>query len=80
MHEAVPAHVRAGVSSGASTLAWFTFVPLSLLFGWLSRAHGVHTAAWLLVAITAALAGLLRAATRRSAALHPVRGRVGHVR
>jgi MFS family permease len=60
MHDAVQASIRAGVSSGASTLAWIAFVPLSLLFGWLSRAHGVHTAGWLLVMITVALAVLLR--------------------
>jgi MFS family permease len=59
MHDAVVATIRAGVSSGASTLAWISFVPLSLLFGWLSRAQGVHSAAWLLVLITAALATLL---------------------
>jgi MFS family permease len=64
MHEAVVAGIRAGVSSGASTLAWISFVPLSLLFGWLSRAHGVYTAGWLLVLITAALALLLRTAPR----------------
>ncbi len=60
MHEAVQANIRAGVSSGASTLGWLAFVPMSLLFGWLSRAQGVHTAGWLLVAIVAALAVLLR--------------------
>lgn len=60
MHESVAASIRAGVSSGASTLAWISFVPLSLLFGWLSRAHGVHSAGWVLVLITAALAVLVR--------------------
>lgn len=64
MHESVVAGIRAGVSSGASTLAWISFVPLSLLFGWLSRAHGVQTAGWLLVVITAALAALLRSVPR----------------
>jgi predicted MFS family arabinose efflux permease len=64
MHEAVHAGIRAGVSSGASTLAWISFVPLSLLFGWLSRVQGVHTAGWLLVLITAALAALLRKVRR----------------
>lgn len=62
LHEVVRANVRAGVSSGASTVAWLAFVPLSIGFGWLTRAHGVHTAAWLLVVITAALAALLRGA------------------
>jgi len=60
LHEGVPAHVRAGVSSGASTVAWVAFVPLSVGFGWLSHAAGVHVAAWLLVAITLALGVLLR--------------------
>ena len=73
MHEAVTANIRAGVSSGASTLGWITFVPASLLFGWLSRAHGVHTAGWLLVLITAALAILVRKAVRpEPSALTPV--------
>ena len=61
MHEAVTADVRAGVSSGASTLAWLTFVPVSLVFGWLSRRDGVHVAGWLLVA----LAGLLALLAQR---------------
>ena len=64
MHNAVVAGIRAGVSSGASTLAWISFVPLSLLFGWLSRAHGVHTAGWLLVLIATGLATLLRRVAR----------------
>lgn len=64
MHEAVVAGIRAGVSSGASTLAWISFVPLSLGFGWLSRTHGVHTAGWLLVVITVGLASLARTALR----------------
>jgi MFS family permease len=68
MHEAIAANIRAGVSSGASTLAWITFVPVSLLFGWLSRAQGVHTAGWLLVLITAALAALLPAVSTRQGA------------
>jgi Na+/melibiose symporter-like transporter len=51
--------VRAGVSSGASTLSWLTFLPIALLFGWLSRTHGVQAAGWLLVAITAVTALLL---------------------
>jgi MFS family permease len=60
LHEAVVAGIRAGVSSGAGTLAWIAFVPLSLLFGRLSREHGVHTAGWLLVLITTALAVLVQ--------------------
>jgi MFS family permease len=60
MHEAVQANIRAGVSSGASTLGWLTFVPLSLLFGWITRAQSVHTAGWLLVLVAAALALLVQ--------------------
>jgi len=64
MHEAVPAHIRAGVSSGASTVAWLAFIPLSIFFGRLSHVEGVQTAAWILVAITAALAVLLHRVPR----------------
>jgi MFS family permease len=67
LHRSAAATVRAGVSSGASTLSWLTFLPISLLFGWLSRAHGVQNAGWLLVAIAAATAVLLvRTARGRS--------------
>jgi len=66
LHEAVTANVRAGVSSGASTLSWLTFLPISLLFGWVSRAHGVQTAGWLLVLITAGVAVMLIRTAQRS--------------
>jgi MFS family permease len=59
LHEAVTANVRAGVSSGASTLSWLIFLPVSLTFGWIARAHGVASAGWLLVVITVAAAVLL---------------------
>jgi MFS family permease len=59
LHESVAANVRAGVSSGASTLSWLIFLPVSLTFGWIARAHGVATAGWLLVVIAAAAAALL---------------------
>jgi MFS family permease len=58
MHEAVNATVRAGVSSAASTLSWATFLPIALVFGWLSRTHGVQSAGWVLVLIAAVLAAL----------------------
>jgi hypothetical protein len=35
------------------------FLPVSLLFGWTSHAHGVQTAGWLLVAIVAGAALLV---------------------
>jgi MFS family permease len=59
LHEAVAANVRAGVSSGASTLSWLIFLPVSLTFGWIARVHGVASAGWLLVGIAAAAAFLL---------------------
>ena len=59
LHEAVAANVRAGVSSGASTLSWLIFLPVSLTFGWIAASHGVATAGWLLVVIAAAAAVLL---------------------
>jgi MFS family permease len=68
LHEGVAASVRAGVSSGASTLSWVLFLPVSLAFGWLSRAHGLQAAAWLLVVVVAGVAALLRASTRPSTA------------
>jgi hypothetical protein len=59
LHEAVAASVRAGVSSGASTLSWAVFLPVSLVFGALARAHGVESAGWLVVGLAGALAVLL---------------------
>ena len=59
LHDAVSANIRGGVSSGASTLSWLAFLPLSLLFGWLSRGHGVQSAGWLLAVVAAAAAVLL---------------------
>jgi hypothetical protein len=58
MHEAVPPTLRAGVSSGASTLAWATFLPVAVVFGAISRSHGIHAAGWILVAIAVVLAVL----------------------
>jgi MFS family permease len=72
LHEAVAATVRAGVSSGASTLAWLTFLPVSLVFGAVTRAHGVDVAGWLLVAIVAATCLLLvRTTDRRPSGARP---------
>ncbi len=66
LHDAVGAHLRAGVSSGAGTLSWLMFLPISVLFGQLSHAYGVETAGVLLVLLTVAAAGLLAGTTRRS--------------
>jgi MFS family permease len=66
LHDAVGAHLRAGVSSGAGTLSWLTFLPVSILFGQLSRGHGVQTAGLLLVLLALATAVLLGHTTRRT--------------
>jgi predicted MFS family arabinose efflux permease len=72
LHDAVSASIRGGVSSGASTLSWLAFLPLSLLFGWVSRSHGVQSAGWLIAVVAAAAAVLLlRTAQRRAQAEPP---------
>jgi MFS family permease len=64
LHDAVDSHVRAGVASGAGTLTWLLFLPLSLLIGWIARYAGIGRAGWLLVAVSAALAMLLARSSR----------------
>jgi len=66
LHDAVPSAIRSGVASGVSSLSWLAFLPVALGFGALSTAQGVHRAGWMLVAL-ASLAGVLLAATARSA-------------
>jgi len=59
LHDEIPSSLRAGVSSGVGTLTWMAFLPLALGFGFLSRHSGIHTAAWMLVAATAATCAVL---------------------
>ena len=59
LHDAVPSAVRTGVSSGVGTASWLLFLPFSLLFGWLARAHGVGPSAWTILAATTVVAALL---------------------
>ena len=54
LHDAIPSSIRAGVSSGVSTLTWMTFLPFALAFGLVTRSMGVHAAAWMVVAATSA--------------------------
>src|SRR6266568_3781885 len=68
LHDAVPSHIRAGVSSGAGTFSWMLFLPFSLGFGALARSHGVYTAGWIIVGTSAALATLLILSTRAAQA------------
>ncbi|HKN52979.1 MAG TPA: MFS transporter [Amycolatopsis sp.] len=69
LHDAVPSHIRAGVSSGAGTFSWLLFLPLSLGFGALGRAFGVYAAGWVFVGTGIALAALLALATRAEPAI-----------
>jgi MFS family permease len=71
LHDAVPANIRGGVSSGASTLSWLAFLPLSLLFGWLSRGHGVQSAGWLIAVVAAGAAALLLRTAHHAQAAPP---------
>ena len=68
VHDAVSSQVRAGVASGIGTLSWLLFVPFSLFFGWLVRAHGVGWAGWVLTGVAVLLAVLLAVSARASAA------------
>jgi MFS family permease len=53
LHDAVPSMIRAGVASGASTMSWIIFLPFSLVFGLISKHHGVHSAGWMITATVA---------------------------
>ncbi|MDT3443875.1 MFS transporter [Pseudofrankia sp. BMG5.37] len=65
LHDAVGPQLRAGVTSGAGTLSWLIFLPVSVLFGQLSRGQGVQTAGLLLVLLALAMAVLLAHTSRR---------------
>ncbi|ONH31767.1 hypothetical protein BL253_08470 [Pseudofrankia asymbiotica] len=65
LHDAVGAQLRAGVTSGAGTLSWLIFLPVSVLFGQLSRGRGVQTAGLLIVLLALAMALLLAHTSRR---------------
>jgi predicted MFS family arabinose efflux permease len=68
VHDAVSSQLRTGVASGIGTLSWLLFVPFSLFFGWLVRAHGVGWAGWVLTGVAVLLAVLLAVSARGSAA------------
>jgi MFS family permease len=66
LHDEIPSSLRAGVSSGVGTLTWMAFLPFALAFGFLSKHAGVHAAAWMVAAATAATCiSLLRLALSR---------------
>jgi hypothetical protein len=66
LHDAVPSTVRSGVVSGIGALSWITFLPVSLVFGQVSKHHGVEMAAWMITAVALiASAVLVKLATSR---------------
>lgn len=60
LHDAVPSTIRSGVASGVSAVSWMAFLPFALVFGLVSKQIGVHTAGWMITAVTV-LAGVLLA-------------------
>ena len=59
LHDAVPSTIRSGVVSGVGALSWVTFLPFSLVFGQVSKTHGVATAAWMITAVAVVAAAVL---------------------
>jgi MFS family permease len=62
LHDGVSSAVRTGVASGVGTLHWIAFQPFALIFGVVTKTHGVHAASWMITAC-AVLAGALLLAT-----------------
>jgi hypothetical protein len=58
VHDAVPSSIRTGVASGISALSWLVFLPFGLVFGVITKYHGVHAAGWM-IAGASMFAGLL---------------------
>lgn len=51
MHDELPSNIRVGAASAVSTLGRVVFIPLAILFGYLSNRSSVFTAGWVLVAL-----------------------------
>jgi predicted MFS family arabinose efflux permease len=51
LHDALPSKVRAGASSAVSSMTRVVMIPLSLLFGFISREVDVFRATWLFTAL-----------------------------
>lgn len=67
LHDALPSQVRAGASSAVNTLTRVVLIPVSLLFGVLSRHGTAFEASWMLVVLVlAAAAAILRMTTNRT--------------
>jgi hypothetical protein len=59
LHDGVPSNIRAGISSGAGTLAWLLFLPFSLVFGAIAHTYGVDRAGWMMTGASVLIAVLL---------------------
>jgi MFS family permease len=59
LHDAVPSTIRSGVVSGVGALSWIGFLPFSLVFGHVSKHHGVGTAAWMITGVAVVAAAVL---------------------
>ena len=71
--------IRTGVASGVSAISWIAFLPIALVFGVVSTQHGVHTAGWILTALTVLTSVLLaRVAMRRPRPTAAVGGSTDH--
>lgn len=80
MHDAVPSTIRSGIASGVSSISWIAFLPIALVFGVVSREHGVHTAGWTFAALTVLTALLLaRVAAPTSAQRRGGRASADHI-
>jgi MFS family permease len=77
VHDAVPSSIRTGVASGISALSWLVFLPFALVFGVITKYHGVHAAGWM-IAGAAILAGLLLIKAGRAGHDLCGAGRAGH--
>jgi MFS family permease len=56
LHAAATSQVRSGVSSVVTTASTIIYLPVALLFGYVSDKHTVFRAAWIVVALTLLLA------------------------
>jgi hypothetical protein len=59
LHDAIPSNIRSGVASGVGTFTWIAFLPLSLIFGYVSKQAGVYTAGWMITGIVVVMGFLL---------------------
>jgi MFS family permease len=59
LHDSIPSSLRAGVSSGVSTLSWVVFTPGALLIGLIARHRGIQSAGWLVVLASFGFVGLV---------------------